>query len=181
MDIKKSILEDLGQVKRALLLLLSANSNMPIHGKLWYQKELFMLAKNNEDLEEEAQFEAYFWGPHSDLADSEIEELVQLGVVKQTGCSYALTEMGQEIAMEVSEGSSKSERDLVSEVKEFFHILSKDELLLFIYVSYPEMVEDAVEFKNCSQKVKKLQSQYIKKGRLASEKLRRLQEYLSGR
>ena len=73
MDIHKEILSDLGEVKKNLLLLLSSKSNEAIQGKLWYQKELFMLSKNNEELEEEAGFEAYFWGPYSELADEEME------------------------------------------------------------------------------------------------------------
>ncbi|MEK6983030.1 MAG: hypothetical protein AABX33_00520 [Nanoarchaeota archaeon] len=38
MDIKKQLLDNLSEVKKNLLLLLSANSCTPINGKLWYQK-----------------------------------------------------------------------------------------------------------------------------------------------
>jgi len=50
MDIKKAILEDLSEVKKNLLLLLSANFNEPVNGKLWYQKELFLVSKNNKEM-----------------------------------------------------------------------------------------------------------------------------------
>ena len=147
MDIHKEILSDLGEVKKNLLLLLSSKSNEAIQGKLWYQKELFMLSKNNEELEEEAGFEAYFWGPYSELADEEMEELLQLGVVDKIGAKFILTKLGKEIALDIKKSLPTNENDLVEEVKEFLNDMSKDELLLFIYISYPNMTDDAVEFK----------------------------------
>lgn len=145
MGIEEYILEDLSEVKKNLLLLLSAKSNEPIRGKLWYQKELFLVSKNNEELAEEAYFESYFWGPYSELAESEMEELIKLGIVREVGFKYELTDRGRDIANSVSKKCSEDEKELIEDVKEFLNNLAKDELLLFIYVSYPEMDEDAVE------------------------------------
>lgn len=167
MDIKKELLEDLSIVKRSLLLLLTAKSNEPINGKLWYQKELFLLSKNNPELEEEAGFESYFWGPHSELAESEMEELVQLGVVKQVGNRYELTPIGLDIADTVLKNTSKSEKELVEEVKDFLNSLSKDELLLFIYSSYPETIEDAVEFEQLIPKRKEIAISMYRQGKIS--------------
>ena len=76
-----------------------------------------------------------------------MEELVQLGVVKNVGSTYVLTDIGKDIAHSVLKDTSKSELDLVEDVKNFFSSLSKDQLLLFIYISYPNMAEDSIEFK----------------------------------
>jgi hypothetical protein len=62
MDIKKRIFENLTETQKYTLLLLSANNFEPIKGKLWYQKELFLLSKNNEGLVEDADFEPDFMG-----------------------------------------------------------------------------------------------------------------------
>ena len=167
MDIKKAVLEDLSEVKKNLLLLLSANSNEPINGKLWYQKELFLVSKNNKELEEEANFEPYFWGAHSELVDTEMEELVQLGVVKKIGYKYFLTDIGKDIAKTVSEKSPKDEKELIEDVKDFLNSLSKDELLLFIYVSYPDMCEDAVELKNLLPKRKEIAIRMYNNGKIS--------------
>ena len=48
MDIKKRIFENLTETQKFTLLLLSAKNSEPIKGKLWYQKELFLLSNNNE-------------------------------------------------------------------------------------------------------------------------------------
>ena len=71
-----------------------------------------MLSKNNKELEEEAGFDAYFFGPHSELADAEMEEMVQLGVVKKVGSIFVLTEIGKDIAYSVSKNTSKSSHTL---------------------------------------------------------------------
>lgn len=165
MDIKKEILENLGEVKKNLLLLLTAKSNAPFIGKLWYQKELFLLSKNNKDLNEEAGFDAYLWGPHSELADSEMEEFVQLGVVKMLGSKYILTPLGMDIAKAIK--SNKEEKELIEDVKNFLNDLSKDELLLFTYISYPEMCEESVEFKNLLPKRKDIAMNLYEKNKVS--------------
>lgn len=167
MDIKKAILDDLSEVKKNLLLLLSANSNEPINGKLWYQKELYLLSRNNKELEEEAGFEPYFWGAHSELADTEMEELVQLGVVKKIGSKYMLTDIGRDISNSILQKSSQNEKELINDVKDFMNSLTKDELLLFVYISYPEMCEDAVELKNLIPKRKDIALGLYRKGRIS--------------
>ena len=167
MDIKKAVLDDLSEVKKNLLLLLSANSNEPVNGKLWYQKELFLVSKNNKELEVEANFEPYFWGAHSELVDTEMEELVQLGVVKKIGYKYFLTDIGKDIAKTVSEKSSKDEKELIKDVKDFLNSLSKDELLLFVYISYPDMCEDAVELKNLLPKRKEIAIRMYNNGNIS--------------
>ena len=167
MDIKKAVLDDLSEVKKNLLLLLSANSNEPVNGKLWYQKELFLVSKNNKELEVEANFEPYFWGAHSELVDTEMDELVQLGVVKKIGYKYFLTDIGKDIAKTVSEKSSKDEKELIEDVKDFLNSLSKDELLLFVYISYPDMCEDAVELKNLLPKRKEIAIRMYNNGKIS--------------
>ncbi|MDP3026708.1 MAG: hypothetical protein Q8N63_03295, partial [Nanoarchaeota archaeon] len=96
--------EDFSEVEKYLLLLLSADSNQPIPGKLWYQKELFMLSKNIPELEEETDFEPYFWGPYSELAEEEMEELRKLDLVEMINTSYKLTPKGEIIAKQISLG-----------------------------------------------------------------------------
>lgn len=167
MDVKGAVLGDLTEVKKYLILLLSDNNNQPINGKLWYQKELFMLSKNNKKLSDETDFEPYFWGPHSELADSEMEELSQLGVVKQVGNSYVLTDIGKKIAEDISKNSPKSEKELVHDVKNFLNNLNKDELLLFVYVTFPEMSEDAVELPGLLKRRKPIALNLYKQGKVS--------------
>ena len=93
---------EFSEVEKYLLLLLSANSNKPIPGKLWFQKELFMLSKNIQELDDETDFEPYFWGPYSELAEDEMEELKKLGLVEMINHSYKLTSRGEELAKKIS-------------------------------------------------------------------------------
>jgi hypothetical protein len=54
------------------LLLLSANTNQPITGKLWFQKELFLVSQNITRLEDETEFEGDLMGPYSEIADADL-------------------------------------------------------------------------------------------------------------
>ena len=152
MDIKRGFVADLSIIKKNLLLLLEAKNDEPIPGNLWYQKELFLVSKNNKELEEEANFEPYFWGPYSESAVMEMEELVQLGLVKKEGNKYVLTNLGKQLTAEILKEIRKSEKEVIEDIKNFLNDLTKDELLMFTYSSYPEMIEDAVEFKQLVQK-----------------------------
>lgn len=167
MDIKKVILDDLSEVKRNILLLLNAKSNEPIQGKLWYQKGLFLLSKHNQNLKDEADFESYFWGPYSELAESETEELINLGIVKKENSRYDLTSLGREIANSVVKKVSTDEKEMIERIKTFLNSLSREELLLFIYVTYPDTVEDAVEFRNLLLKRKEIAVRMYQNGKIS--------------
>lgn len=167
MDIKNAILNDLSDAKKYLLLLLSDKHAQPINGKLWYQKELFLISKNNQKLYDELEFEAYLFGPFSELAESEMDELVQLKVVKRIGNSYALTDLGKAISKEISTSASKSELDLIREVKDLLNDLDKDELLLFIYITFPDMCEDSIELKNLIKKRRQIAISLYKKEKVS--------------
>jgi len=167
MDVKNDVLNDISEIKKYLILLLSSNNSEPINGKMWYQKELFILAKNDETLSEESGFEPYFWGPYSELAESEMDELVQLGLVKSEGSKYVLTGFGKEAAAKLGDQVPKHEKELVDDIKQLLNDFSKDELLLFLYVSYPEMCEDAVELRSLIAKRKEIAIGLYKKGKIS--------------
>lgn len=167
MDGKNDVLNDISDIKRYLMLLLSSNNDEPINGKMWYQKELFILSKNDEALFDESGFEPYFWGPYSELAESEMDELVQLGLVENEGSKYVLTHFGKEEAGKLIRSVPRQEKELVDDIKQFLNDFSKDELLLFIYVSYPEMCEDAVELRDVIRKRKEVAIGLYKKGKIS--------------
>ena len=154
-ELKKRVLANMTPIRKFALLLLSRQDNQEIPGNLWYQKELFLLSKVFEDLGDETNFEPHLFGPHSELAEEEMEELVQLGVVKRSserGNNYSLTPLGKEIADEVSKKSSQKEIETADEIKEFLNDLNREELLTYIYGSYPAMTEESIASKPITQK-----------------------------
>jgi len=156
MDIKKRIFENLTETQKYALLLLSANNFEPIKGKLWYQKELFLLFKNNEELADDADFEPDFMGPYSETADEELEQLESARVVEKEGNKLKLTVLGQEIAKIISENTSAEEKEIIEDFKDVLNDLTEDELLGFIYFTYPEMTEESIKIKKIQPKRKNI-------------------------
>ncbi|MCJ7430139.1 UPF0175 family protein [Candidatus Bathyarchaeota archaeon] len=144
MNEKRRIEDDLSITQKVSILLIGANSFQPIRGKLWFQKELFLIARNIGELAEEADFESDFIGPYSEIADEELDQLKREGIVSKE--KVELTPLGRDVANRLRVQSPPAILKLVSEMKRFLNNLTKEELLGFIYYSYPEMRVDSVEF-----------------------------------
>jgi uncharacterized protein YwgA len=152
MDIKKRILENLTETQKYTLLLLSANNYEPVRGKLWFQKELFLLAKNSDELAEQADFEADFMGPYSESADEELEQLEFAKVVEKEGNKLKLTGLGRDIAEILEKNTSDEEKEMIEDFKSELNDLTEDELLGFIYFTFPEMTRESVKFEKIKPK-----------------------------
>jgi predicted HTH domain antitoxin/uncharacterized protein YwgA len=140
----RRIEDDLSMAQMVSILLIGANSFQPVKGKLWFQKELFLVAQNIKELAEEADFESDFIGPYSEIADEELEQLRREGIVFKE--KIELTPNGRNVANRLQEQVPPAILKLVSEMKRFLNDLTKEELLGFIYYSYPKMRIDSVEF-----------------------------------
>ena len=144
MNEKRHIEDDLSITQKASILLIGANSFQPIKGRLWFQKELFLIAQNVGELAEEADFESDFIGPYSEIADEELDQLRREGIVSKG--KVELTPLGRDVANRLREQSPPAILRQISDMKRFLNNLTKEELLGFIYYSYPEMRVDSVEF-----------------------------------
>ena len=143
MSEKRPIEDDLSITQKVSVLLLGANSFQPVRGKLWFQKELFLIAQNIRELADEADFESDFIGPYSEIADEELDQLKREGIVIKE--KVELTPLGRDVANRLREQTPTQILDLISEMKRFLNNLTKEELLGFIYYSYPKMRIESVE------------------------------------
>lgn len=144
MSEKRRVEDDLSLVQKVSILLIGANSFQPVRGKLWYQKELFLIAQNIRKLAEEADFESDFIGPYSEIADEELDQLKREGIVSKE--KVELTPLGRDVANRLQGQTPPQILELISEMKRFLNNLTKEELLGFIYYSYPKMRIESVEF-----------------------------------
>jgi uncharacterized protein YwgA len=126
-------------LEKYVLVLLYAGGG--VKGKLWLQKEVFVLSRAFEELAEEVDFEAFGCGPYSEAVEECRNALENSGLVRGT----SLTEEGRVIAAMLWESASKREREIIKATAEFFESLEKDELLLYICVVYPNMIEKSKE------------------------------------
>lgn len=145
------------------ILLLSANDNEPVTGKIWFQKELFLVAQNIPKLDDETEFEGSLMGPYSENADAELDQLRIEGFVELNG-KIKLTQKGQEVAEKLKQKARQETKELLTDMKSFVNDLSEDEMLGFIYFSYPSMTVESIKFESINEKrVKIAISLYRKK------------------
>jgi predicted HTH domain antitoxin len=141
---------DFSPVQAFLILLLGSRNGEPVRGKTWLQKEMFLIAKNT-GLKEEVYFEPHFYGPYSETIDTELENLQILELVAENG-EIRLTGKGKEVYANLLKIASTEKLELIKEVKEELNDLNEDELLAYIYFSFPETTKEAVRFENIERK-----------------------------
>ncbi|MHA1185616.1 MAG: UPF0175 family protein [Candidatus Heimdallarchaeota archaeon] len=147
----EDILEDANPLVKITLVLLFVKNKERIRGKLWLQKELYMIAKKLEELSTEELYEAHYFGQFSEDAEVAIEQIAMLGLLEpRTG--FNLSKFGEEVAEEAKNQLNLESIQFIEDVKEFLNDLEEDELLGYIYNAYPEMAENSVKKAAINQK-----------------------------
>lgn len=164
--------EGLDVVQRYILALLGSQNCARVPAKLWLEKELFLLSKLRRRLAEEAEFFPYLKGPYSEVADVALEDLKRVGLVDydEYGGDIRLTPAGEWLVAELEGAIPADVRKEIDDTKAFLNSLSEDELLVFTYFSYPEMVTGSVVKEHAeSVRVPRAIALY-KKGKVSLEK-----------
>jgi len=147
----EKIIKYLTLTQKYTLLLLSANDCMPVTGKVWFQKELFLVSKNLPRLDVETEFEGSLMGPYSENADAALDQLRIEGLVECNG-KIKLTDKGQNVAESLKAKATKETQELLSDMKSFFNDMTEDELLAYVYFSYPDMTIESIKFEEIKTK-----------------------------
>jgi len=156
---------DLSLTQKVAILLLGANCSEPLKGKLWYQKEIFLIAQNIPELKEETEFEPDFIGPYSEIAEEELEHLRYEGIVTKE--KEKLTATGENVKNKIEKQFPDDTKLFVAEIKAFLNDLTKDEMLGFIYYTYPTMRLESIEFQRISTIRKPIAISLFKKGKIS--------------
>ena len=144
MEEVKSVMEDMSELQKCIVLLLKSKNNAPIRGDRWFQKELFLIAKNVNEIEEEASFHPYKYGPWSENAEEQLNELEMDDVVSRAGKKMRLSDLGNKIADELKKSSQKDLFEIIDESKDLLNDLTDDEMLTLIYSAFPDYAEKSV-------------------------------------
>jgi predicted HTH domain antitoxin len=163
------MVNELNEVQKVILSLLYSKNAEPIKGATWFQKEMFLISKNFSDIEEDLSFDAYLFGPDSEVADDELSELKKRKFVEMQGNKIALTKEGKDFAKKVYSEDTKK-KEIIDRFKEFLNDLSLDELLVFIYFSYPEMTQESTVFQEIKTKRVPLATALVRKNKISTQK-----------
>ena len=162
--------EDLTEIEKYILLLAGANDSKPIRGNTWLQKEMFLISKNNESLNQEASFESDFYGPFSDNISEEVDELKMNDFLVIQGGKIQITNDGRNIFLKLKKSIQKDEMEMIEYIKSFLNDLPEDELLAFIYFTYPNMAEESLVKKKIEKKRVELALSLFRKEKISMEK-----------
>jgi predicted HTH domain antitoxin len=146
----KMYFDSLEDEEKIVLFSIGALDNTPIRSKTKLQKLLFLVSNVFEDYKELLVFEPHLFGPYSENLDTILEDLIKMELVIKKGNSFKLSEMGYELYNRL-----KPKAELISVIedfKDFLNDLSEDEILTFVYVSYPKYTSEAIKWNELKEK-----------------------------
>ena len=133
--------------KNFILLLLDADNQKPIEGKLFIQKEMFLIVKEVcTELENELNFKAYNYGPYSQQLVNLLEELEENSFIEidrfDDNNEYKITNRGrQELKNKTFSDNIKRK---IHNLKVGSNKLGYKGLLRYVYFTYPEYTENSI-------------------------------------
>jgi len=148
----EDIVEDLNDLDLAILQLLHAGNNAPLKGEVAFQKEMFLIADYIEKIRELAKFSSHTFGPYSEAAEKGMRNLKSLGLVEEKYHEYQITPHGVAALSKAKSAFTAEQVEAIQDYKEFLNDLSRDEILLFVYVSYPDFIEKSAVYERVIRK-----------------------------
>ncbi len=164
-------INSLSPLQALILLLLDANDGEPVKGKTWLQKEMFLLVHNTkkDEIIQKAQFEPHHYGPYSETIDAELDGLRIMGLV-EINRTISIKPKGRRLASKIREIVSDEFLELVEEIKENLNDLSEDELLAYIYFSFPHLITESRVLDRIKRKRDRVAVSLYKKGKVSLSK-----------
>ena len=166
-----NIAEDLSPLSVAILELLKVNDEKPVKGNVAFQKEMFLISNYIDKVNERAEFIPHSLGPYSEASEVSMDNLVSMGLVeKKEGNTYKITSSGIKVLGLKQDIFFPEEIDSIADFKEFIGNLTNDEILLFIYASYPDFTIESTEYRRIMKSRVKNAISIYKKGIVSLEK-----------
>ena len=150
-----------------ILFLLASKKSAPIKGKLWLEKELFLLTESLPKLKELFDFEAYLYGPYSEIINSDLEVLIQMNYINTFKKQFTLSEKGLKLISCLKDQISKKILDEIHKSKDLLNDLERDELLAYIYQVYPNTTEESIALDKIKPKLRKIAIDLLKKDKIS--------------
>jgi len=134
----------------AIMLILYAQPDKPIFGRILLVKEIFLLT--NEVLKDEVQdgnFVPYHYGPYSFTLGNILSNLEFAGYVDRTGKRnsrlehFKLTSKGKEVAAKIWDKVSPSVQIEIQEKRKGWDQLGVKGILKLVYKNYPKFAKES--------------------------------------
>ena len=158
----------LNDEEKLILFTIGSLGLAPIRSKIKIQKILFLVSNVFKGFQNLLEFEPHLFGPYSETLDYVLESLIKLGLVKKEGISYRLTDDGKKL---VESLKPKPELiNVINDFKSFLNDLSDDEILVFVYASYPQFISESVKWEELKPKRVSIAHSLLNKGKISFSK-----------
>lgn len=158
----------LNEEERLVLYSIGALNNTPLTGKTKLQKLLFLLSNVFRNFHDLLEFEPHLLGPYSETVDYILEDLIQLGLIDKNNNCYKLTDLGLEMYHQLK--PKRELMDVIEDFKGFLNDLPENELLAFIYVSYPKYISESAVWDKLKLDRLRISISLLKKHKLSFSK-----------
>jgi uncharacterized protein YwgA len=134
-----------------VLKLLSGDSASPILGHVLFQKIAFLVLQNFPQLLQEADFKPHKLGPYSASLDESVKELAyQADIEDGKRSGLTITAKGKELLENLESFFDHAEHveafnRVIDDIKSDFHDFSPNEMLAFIYKTYPAYIDQSIK------------------------------------
>ena len=169
MGVKEKILSDCDELQKFIILSVDANQE-PIMGRVKLQKMIFMLSNIVPEVAEQSSYDADNFGPYSEVVDSELEYLENVGVLLSGRGEIATTGVGRVIAKELVKGEDESVLSVLCDYKDFLNDLPSKELLAYIYSAYPDMTSESTVLEEIKPNMERYLLSLVRKQKISSQR-----------
>ncbi len=139
-----NIFNNLDDEEKIVLYSLGALNNTPLRSRIKIQKLLFLISNVFSEYKDLLEFEPHLFGPYSETLENILDDLIKLGLVVKKGVKYELTEKGKKLYAHLK--PKKELIKVIEDFKEFLNDLPDDEILAFVYVTYPDYISESAKW-----------------------------------
>ena len=156
-----------GRIRRYMLLLANEGGES-VRGHAVLQKMLYVLSKDIGDDDVESSFKPYDHGPYSQQAADELDSLSRDGLVAHADGKVAITPAGRAVAEDASGGLDMTEAASLRGCKRFFNNMTDEQLLLYIYLLYPDMAVNSRTYDDIVSRAEDIVMSMIKEEKIST-------------
>jgi uncharacterized protein YwgA len=158
----------LNDEEKLVLYAIGAVDNSPLKSRIKIQKLMFLISNIFKDFQGLLHFEPHLFGPYSETLDNVLESLIRLGFVESIGSNFRLTDPGLK-----ANSSLKPKPELarvIDDFKRFLNDLNDEEVLAFIYASYPKYISESVKWDELKPRRKDFAISLFRKNKVSFSK-----------
>lgn len=172
MELHQKIIETLDPPQRLIVLLAASDGGAPIMGRTKLQKMVFLLSEVSDDMVERCGYGADKYGPYSEIVGEAARYLGEIGVLRldDRDGGIAITPMGRRVAEGIAEGEDDDALDAIDACKDMLNDLPTDEVLAYVYSSYPDMARRSVVYDRIMRNLERHVMSMLKKEKISSER-----------